>query len=1362
MRAQVGCYAQEGDLPMDVYWQKDGHKLKSSFDLRLSKMDDYSSLLVISSVSAEHSGNYTCVAANSVRTVTASAALVVHVPPQWSEEPMDVSAAVGSAVEVPCLADGSPGPVMAWRKETAKGKWAPVHTVNRTRSRSSASAWSPQHSTWNSKPYSSWQRLPRQSRGLRTFNGHVAKRTAFSSPRSSSASYDEREFHSRDSVNSKSDRISFSPVMGVDFSNSLAFSAIQKSHEGRYLCQATNGVGAGLSKIISITVQEPPRLSTATTTVEVQVGAVATLTCKAFGDPPLTLRWSRDQRELAAASRFMVHHLTDTKDGGSRAVLTIERVTLMDSGAYRCEAANAHGTRSVIFTLIVEDVPGAIQALRVEQVGSRHLSVRWEPPVITAGNITSYVVRYSLQQNDTWSEERVTGGSTNATLQPLNPASWYAVAVAAKNRVGRGDFSTPVTYRTEEEKPGGPPLHVKVTPVSPTSLSVRWDSPDVELSHGRLLGYYLGIARLLDSSSEADVSYNFTTVGSGGLSAPQSTVGGLTPYSRYSIVLRAFNAKGAGPPSAPVEAHTLQDKPSSPPSAVTCTTLSPTRIRVTWSPPPRENANGVIVGYRVSYSPTPQQERWMSPPMPGILSENNTEVFENVQNTTTLLDGLAAWSNYSVSVSAATAAGHSKPSSELLCATKEGVPDAPDRIRAVAVDRQSAAVSWSAPQRPRGRITSYTVHWEAGSGQQDGGQHSVDGDTQHYKIRNLPSHKLIKIWVKAATAAGLSNNSPSTTLTLTEQVGAGVWSVGGNVSAPWRTDVLLECRTAGHPPPGVLWTHNGQQLASRAGSGPLSSARVRWTLAENHTLRLLSVEKGSSGTYRCAATNKFNRDAVEYHLTVMVPPAPPSLHVTMTTSSSVRLQWSVRDDGGSAVTGAALYYRTDHGDTEELAVKEQTVTVSSLACGTRYHLYMTCHNAVGSSDSSDVVQVTTKGGPPVAPPEFQFITQNGSQATLYLSFWQSGGCDITRFVVERKLGDTPWSTVNADIPPTRIFTIQGLDGSPSGRLVRVTAHNAAGATAAVYRLDGNLAIGMDSPWSGAKADQSSTASALWQDVRVVAPTLLCLLLLLCTAVKMALCIRQRRSRLESAKPSGSIPSYAPADAINHQHDDAPIKKDVSEIYERASANSFLNHSARVVSDPEDHSYADIVYQKDPAMMEPCHYGGAVHHFHHHEVSSSVHHFHHHEVSSSVHHFHHHEVNCLVHHFHHHEVSSSVHHFHHHEVSSSVHHFHHHEVSSSVHHFHHHEVAEAPLGGGVRGSPKHFSVLYRQPGGQRPPASDEVGKHDGSVFIQTYHREHQTSSSGTARNMRGNRNIRFLEAVIPNDDLERYSHEPTVK
>ena len=49
-----------------------------------------------------------------------------------------------------------------------------------------------------------------------------------------------------------------------------------------------------------------------------------------------------------------------------------------------------------------------------------------------------------------------------------------------------------------------------------------------------------------------------------------------------------------------------------------------------------------------------------------------------------------------------------------------------------------------------------------------------------------------------------------------------------------------------------------------------------------------------------------------------------------------------------------------------------------------------------------MVEGRTKGRPPEPPPTFQFVTTNNSQATLYLTQWDSGGCDITHFTVQYK------------------------------------------------------------------------------------------------------------------------------------------------------------------------------------------------------------------------------------------------------------------------------------------------------------------------------------------------------------------------
>ena len=53
-----------------------------------------------------------------------------------------------------------------------------------------------------------------------------------------------------------------------------------------------------------------------------------------------------------------------------------------------------------------------------------------------------------------------------------------------------------------------------------------------------------------------------------------------------------------------------------------------------------------------------------------------------------------------------------------------------------------------------------------------------------------------------------------------------------------------------------------------------------------------------------------------------------------------------------------------------------------------------------------MVDAKTKGQQPQFPPMFQFVTTNSSQATLYLTQWESGGCPITHFTVKYKKANT--------------------------------------------------------------------------------------------------------------------------------------------------------------------------------------------------------------------------------------------------------------------------------------------------------------------------------------------------------------------
>ncbi|KAF2351351.1 Immunoglobulin-like domain, partial [Trinorchestia longiramus] len=59
---------------------------------------------------------------------------------------------------------------------------------------------------------------------------------------------------------------------GSDTNNSsLIISKAEREHQGRYSCQARNAVGPGLSKVITVSVSEPPWFPGTLSPVEVVV-----------------------------------------------------------------------------------------------------------------------------------------------------------------------------------------------------------------------------------------------------------------------------------------------------------------------------------------------------------------------------------------------------------------------------------------------------------------------------------------------------------------------------------------------------------------------------------------------------------------------------------------------------------------------------------------------------------------------------------------------------------------------------------------------------------------------------------------------------------------------------------------------------------------------------------------------------------------------------------------------------------------------------------------------------------------------------------------------------------------------------------
>uniref|UniRef100_A0A0P4WN52 Down syndrome cell adhesion molecule-like protein Dscam2 n=2 Tax=Scylla olivacea TaxID=85551 RepID=A0A0P4WN52_SCYOL len=865
-----------------------------------------------------------------------------------------------------------------------------------------------------------------------------------------------------------------------------------RGHEGRYLCEAGNGVPPGLSKLVDITVNEPPWFRATEQRQEVRVGGTATLTCHAHGDAPLTLTWSKDAVPLSPLPRYQVSQHEEQDQGGTISKLVVTDAHLEDSGTFSCTASNTHGVRTSQLHLLVQDVPGHPSGIEVVEVGPQHLVLTWTSPQDSNAPITAYIITLEPQSPSAGAgaarEERVGGQERRLVLKDLTPATRYSLRVAAENRVGRGRSSPPVLGSTEEQPPSAPPRDVRVMAVSSSALRVSWEPPPHNSTHGTLLGYHLGYKL----ASDAEGAYNFTRVGGvGSIGVTSARVSGLSPHSHYSVVLRAFNSKGTGPTSPPATAITLEDKPSAPPGQVRCDGVSSSSLVVTWMPPPPSERNGVVTSYRVAFWKTAATE------------DSSEEAAMMSKDLRAQLDNLRPWMNYSVTVAASTRAGQGVASTPLICTTHQDVPEALTMVKAVASGPRAAVVSWAPPTHPHGRLTRYTVYWKA-MGTGTGGEISrrVDPQLTHVTLHDL-SHVAHKVWVTAATRKGEGPPSSVVMVKPSHSVAAGVWSVGGNVTAAWREDVSLPCGAVGMPEPTLVWTHDGV---------PVHTNKDRAVVQRDGTLSLSDLQRDDGGLYTCTATNRHGHDSALYHLNVLVPPSPPSLHVIETTTSSVRVQWNVEDTGGATIQGSSLHYRVAGDQWTQVAVTgdQRTYTTHNLQCGSLHHFYVTVHNHVGRSEPSKTESARTKGRPPQSPPKFQFVTTNSSQATLYLSQWIDGGCPITHFSVEyRKESVTTWTTVGTEIPPTRTYSLGGLE--PGNRyMLRVTAHNTAGFAPAEYSITTpslGHSVAADSGvsvWGGAP----STSSA-WQELRVVVPAAVSTLTLLLTLTTVFVCLRKR-------------------------------------------------------------------------------------------------------------------------------------------------------------------------------------------------------------------------------------------------------------
>lgn len=238
--------------------------------------------------------------------------------------------------------------------------------------------------------------------------------------------------------------------------------------------------------------------------------------------------------------------------------------------------------------------------------------------------------------------------------------------------------------------------------------------------------------------------------------------------------------------------------------------------------------------------------------------------------------------------------------------------------------------------------------------------------------------------------------------------------------APWKENLSLPCKKVGVPPPVTIWQQDGHAIETNQ----------RKTIGKNGTLFIRDAQYSDAGNYTCNVENTWGHDGIIYHLVIKVPPDPPSLAIINTFTDGLLLEWIDGNNGGSPILGYVINYKREMGDWEELRIDSKTNShlLGNLWCGTKYHLYMTAYNKIGTGLPCDIVNSFTKGNAPVQPKHSQMITTNATSVTCWLDSWGDGGCGITYFSIEsRPYTRSQWTMIASHIAATeRVYTVGDL------------------------------------------------------------------------------------------------------------------------------------------------------------------------------------------------------------------------------------------------------------------------------------------------------------------------------------------------
>merc|ERR1719319_1336130 len=352
-------------------------------------------------------------------------------------------------------------------------------------------------------------------------------------------------------------------------------------------------------------------------------------------------------------------------------------------------------TKGLVYTTNNREAPQPPSAPQISpsQIQDRDITFSWTPGSDGYAPLRYYTVQHT-EGAGSWQTvaERVDPTLTTYTVYNLRPAADYKFRIQATNDIGPSGWSQESnTTRTLPAAPSAPITRTDVR-VNWTPLHVKDFNGDVESG-----GYKIEYREVTDFPSPLNSS---PQVELRGVTISEVVLNELIRDKNYEITVIPFNSQGLGEASRPVAVYVGEAVPTGAPREVAAEAVSPTEVRITWTPPEADQQNGDLLGYKIFYK--------------SLTAGTDREEIEVVSasHTSHSLIFLDMYTNYTISIIAFNPAGEGPESETVSVRTLQGIPGPPSNLSFSEITMTSLKVTWDQPTSPNGEILGYIVSYE--------------------------------------------------------------------------------------------------------------------------------------------------------------------------------------------------------------------------------------------------------------------------------------------------------------------------------------------------------------------------------------------------------------------------------------------------------------------------------------------------------------------------------------------------------------------------------------------------------------------------------------------------------------------------